>query len=86
MSLFLSPLAADLSVSVEELAAKQPTLIEPGAATTQVYSLFNVALGVGTVVGPMLSGALYHYAGWSVMCAALAAMCFSGSVPVVSVS
>ena len=85
MSLFLSPLAADLNVSVEELASDQPDLVGPDGAATQVFSLFNVALGTGTVAGPMLSGTLYHYAGWFVMCIALAVMCFSGSLPVVSV-
>ena len=82
--MFLSPLAAELSVSVEEFETEEPELTGPAGATAQVYSLFNVALGVGTVTGPILSGSLYHYTSWFVTCIALSITCFSGSIPVVS--
>lgn len=84
MSMFFSPLAAELSVSVEEFQEEEPELTGPAGATAQVYGLFGVAMGAGTVAGPILSGGLYHYTGWPVMCIALSTTCFSGSVPVVS--
>ncbi len=84
MSMFLTPLAAELSVSVEEFEREEPELTGPAGATAQVYSLFNVAMGAGTVVGPILSGSLYQYTGWLAMCIALSITCFSGSIPVVS--
>ena len=81
----LSPLAAELSVSVEEFEEEEPELTGPARATAQVYSLFNAAMGAGTVVGPILSGGLYHSTSWFVMCIALSITCFSGSIPVVSI-
>lgn len=86
MSLFLSPLAANLSTSVERLQSERSDLIGPAGAVAQVYSLFNAAMGLGTVIGPILSGAVYHYKGWFSMCIALAVVCSSGCIPVVSLA
>ena len=67
---------------VQDLVEEHPSNFGPKGAFAQAYSLFDAALGVATVVGPGLSGALLQYTSWQITAGSLAIMCAVGAVPV----
>lgn len=67
---------------VEVLVHVNPNNFGSKGAFAQAYSLFDAALGLATVVGPGLSGALYIGTNWQIMAGALALFCAIGGVPV----
>lgn len=84
MSILVTSLAADLSVTVEQLEKDNAEHFGPIGATGQAYSLVNTSFGLATMIGPVLSGALYHNTSWAITGIVLALVCLSGGLPVVS--
>lgn len=82
LNFILAPLAADMFDEVEVLVTVNPNSFGTKGAFAQAYSLFDAALGLATVVGPGLSGALYTGANWQIMAGTLALLCAVGGVPV----
>ena len=81
----MSPLASDLSFTVEELERESPGLFGEAGAYAQAYALFNCAMAAATVVGPVWAGYAYETLGWTTMSWTLAVFSASGALPVVSV-
>lgn len=82
LNMILTPLATDVYHQAEVLAANNPQVFHVMGAFAQVYSLFNAALGLGSVVGPGLSGILYAKTSWELTGGILALLCALGSIPV----
>ena len=53
-----------------------------GGAYAQAYSLFDAALGLATVCGPVGGGFFLKQTNWQVTAGILAAFCAVGSLPV----
>ena len=84
MTLIVSPLAADLSVVVEEKEKAEPNIFGPGGAYAQAYALFNCSIAIATVFGPIAATAFKERFGWSGMSVAMGIFAVSGAVPTVS--
>ena len=82
--LIVSPLAADLSVVVEEKEKENPGIFGPGGAYAQAFALFNCSMAAATLFGPVFAGALMDRFGWKVMSLALGIFAVSGAIPSVS--
>ena len=80
----LAPLAADLSLATAQLEKENEGTFGSGGPDAQAFGLFNSACAAGLVFGPVFAGAIYDKAGWKVAMWALAGVCASGMVPVVS--
>ena len=80
----MSPLASDLTFTVEELERERPGLFGEAGAYAQAFALFNCAQAAGTIVGPVWAGYAYETLGWTAMSWTLAVFSASGAVPVVS--
>ncbi|MDI1485705.1 MAG: hypothetical protein OHK93_003894 [Ramalina farinacea] len=83
--LIVSPVAADLSVVVEEKEKADPNAFGPGGAYAQAFALFNCSMAAATLFGPVAAAALRERYGWGVMSAATGAFALSGAVPTVGV-
>ena len=79
------PLAADLSVVVEEKEKADPDVFGPGGAYAQAYALFNCSIAAATLFGPIAATALKERFGWGVMSAAMGVFAVSGAVPTVRI-
>ncbi|SLM38729.1 mfs general substrate transporter [Lasallia pustulata] len=79
--LIVSPLAADLSVVVEEKEKENPGIFGPGGAYAQAFALFNCSMAAATVFGPVFAGLLLERFGWKVMSLALGIFATSGAIP-----
>lgn len=73
-----------MSFAVERLEDENPQFSEHGGAFTEAYALIDCTFGAGAVFGPLIGGLLYEHFTWAITYGALAALCLSGSVPVVS--
>ncbi|KAL8962135.1 MAG: hypothetical protein Q9193_001419 [Seirophora villosa] len=82
-TMMLSPLAVDMHDIVSRLGEEHYLLFGSGGAFAKAYGLLNVALALGTMVGPAFAGLIYDREGWNVTMWALAAFCASGVVPVI---
>ena len=56
------------------LTENHPDVFGDRGALAQAYSLFNGALGLSTVVGASVSGALYDYTNWQITCGVMASL------------
>lgn len=81
----MSPVAADLSVVVEEKEKADPNAFGPGGAYAQAFALFNCSMAAATLFGPVAAAALRERYDWGVMSAATGAFALSGAVPTVGV-
>lgn len=82
LNFILTPLAADVFFEAEKLSARNPSLFGVMGAFAQVYSLFNGALGLASIVGPGLAGTLYDKSNWQTTVGLLAGLCGLGSLVV----
>lgn len=82
--LIVSPLAADLSVVVEEKEKENPGIFGPGGAYAQAFALFNCSMAAATLFGPVFAGFLSERFGWKVMSLAMGVFAASGALPSVS--
>ncbi|KAL9055983.1 MAG: hypothetical protein Q9206_002928 [Seirophora lacunosa] len=82
-TMMLSPLAVDMHDIVSRLGEEHYLLFGSGGAFAKAYGLLNVALALGTMLGPAFAGLIYDREGWNVAMWALAAFCASGVVPVI---
>jgi MFS family permease len=80
----VAPCTSDLSIATEEIEAEQPGIFGPGGAYAQAFSLLNMSIALGTVVGPVVGGWLKNSYGWGTMTLVLGLLAFSGAVPSVS--
>lgn len=79
--LIVSPVAADLSVVVEEKEKHDPGIFGPGGAYAQAFALFNCSMAAATLFGPVVAGSLIERYDWGVMTAAMGVFAFSGAIP-----
>ena len=84
-SMVYAPLAADMSAEIDAITLEEPELFKTGGAYAQAFGLFDGAIALGTVVGPVWAGFIYHETSWAVMAGTLALICASGTVPVVCI-
>lgn len=80
----VAPCTSDLSVATESIEVEQPGIFGPGGAYAQAFSLLNMSIALGTVVGPVLGGWLKNNYGWGTMTLALGILAASGAIPGVS--
>lgn len=78
-----APLAADMSAEIDAITMRKPELFKTGGAYAQAFGLFDGAIALGTVVGPVWAGLIYQHTSWAIMAGTLALICASGVVPVV---
>lgn len=83
-SAVLLPLMVEITDPIERLEREFPGTFGDAGASGQAYGLHSSAWACGTLVGPILAGALIETAGWKVMNLVLAAM--SGGTAVLLVS
>lgn len=81
--LIISPLAAELSFVVEEMERKNPSIFGRSGAYGQAFALFNCAMALATICGPVWAGLIASEFGWDTATWTLAVLCASGAVPVV---
>lgn len=74
-----------MSAAIDSISQAQPQLFTSTGAYAQAFSLFDAAIALGTIVGPVWAGFVYHLGSWWIMSLTLAVICASGAVPVVSV-
>ena len=82
-SMLITPLAADLTLVVEQITEEQPELGGTAGAYGQVFSLLKCDISVGVLLGPSLAGFPYESFGWNVMAWTLAVMSVVAVVPIV---
>lgn len=80
----VAPCTSDLSVAIEDMEAEQPGIFGIGGAYAQAFSLLNMSIALGTVVGPVVGGWLKDDYGWNTMTLALGLVAISGAIPSVS--
>jgi len=83
INFFLSPLATDMSITVEKIDTEYWDVFGSAGACADTYAIFACAMGLGTVFGPIVAGVLYHNTNWAITGGALALISLSGSIPVV---
>lgn len=81
LNCMIAPLAADMFAEVETLAQTNPSVFGGKGAYAQAFSLFDVALGVSTAVGPVWAGAFYEGTNWQIMAVSLALLSVMGGLP-----
>lgn len=79
--LIATPMAADMSVVVEQQEKDEP---DAGPGYAQAYALLNCANAVGCMVGPLVAGALIQQYGWRTMNIVLTILAASALPPAVS--
>ena len=79
----MTPLAAELTSTVEAIELENPGIFGQRGAYGQVFSLFTCALAMATMLGPLFSGILVANYGWNFMTMMLAVLSASGVIPVV---
>ncbi|KAL9635410.1 MAG: hypothetical protein Q9164_003476, partial [Protoblastenia rupestris] len=77
-----APLGADMSVEIDNITAEKPHIFKTGSAYAQAFSLFDAAIALGTIFGPVWAGMMYHLTNWAWMAVSLAVICASGAIPV----
>lgn len=80
----VAPCTSDLSIGIENMEAEQPDIFGAGGAYAQAFSLLNMSIALGTVVGPVVGGWLKDTYGWGTMTLVLGLLAFSGAIPSVS--
>lgn len=79
----LGPLASDMSFTIEQIDEAYADDFGPAGACVESYALFGCAIGLGTMLGPLIGGLLYHNTTWAITGMVLATFSLCGSVPVV---
>lgn len=62
---------------------KNPSIFGRSGAYGQAFALFNCAMALATIFGPLWAGFIATKFGWNVVTWTLAILCASGAVPVV---
>ena len=73
-----------MSATIDSITEANPHLFTTGGAYAQAFSLFDAAIALGTIFGPVCAGFIYHVGNWWIMSLTLALVCASGALPVVS--
>ena len=73
-----------MSVAMDSITEMQPHLFTNSGAYAQAFSLFDAAIALGTIFGPVWAGFVYQVGSWWIMSLTLAVICATGAVPVVS--
>ncbi|KAI9807066.1 MAG: hypothetical protein M1825_005783 [Sarcosagium campestre] len=80
LTFVLSPVAGDLTTTVEELGRAQPNLYGKSGAYAQAFSLFNCAIAAGTTAGPLWTSFAIAKLGWGWTNVILAIFALTGAV------
>lgn len=67
LSCVLTASMTEIALVVEEQENRRPGLFGASGAVAQGYALFNMSFSAGTLVGPLLAGAVRDRAGWDTM-------------------
>ena len=73
-----------MSAAIDSITERKPHLFTSGGAYAQAFGLFDASIALGTIVGPVWAGTIYHLGNWWIMSLTLALICASGALPVVS--
>ncbi|EXJ92143.1 hypothetical protein A1O3_00693 [Capronia epimyces CBS 606.96] len=85
-ALLLTSLMAEFSKVCDVKVRQDPDLFAGKSAYGQSYGIFNVAWAGGSLVGPLVSGAVKSAAGWKTMTWTMALWCAVGIPPTIMYS
>ncbi|KAE9992970.1 hypothetical protein EG327_007105 [Venturia inaequalis] len=77
-----SPLGADLTRAVADMAADDPSVFGGEEATAQVFSLYTSSSAAGVLVGPIVANIAYGQHNWVVLVVSLGLLSASVAVPI----
>lgn len=83
LNLMVAPLGADLTHVVDTIEGKNHGMFGNFGAYGHVFALYNCALAVAGMLGPLLAGILANKTGWKTMSLVLGIFGASGAIPVV---
>ncbi|CCG83712.1 protein of unknown function [Taphrina deformans PYCC 5710] len=72
LSCVLTSSMTEIALVVEQQEALRPGLFGRTGAFAQAYALFNMSFSAGTLVGPLVAGAIREQSGWGTMAWSLA--------------
>ncbi|KAL2406957.1 putative MFS-type transporter C18.02 [Exophiala dermatitidis] len=82
-ALLLTSLMAEFSKVCDAKVRQDPDLFAGKSAYGQSYGIFNVAWAGGSLIGPLVSGAVRSAAGWKTMTWTMAIWCAVGIPPII---
>lgn len=82
-TLVMISLMAEFSKVCDAKVRQDPNLFAGKSAYAQSYSIFNVAWAAGSLLGPLIAGAIKQSSGWKTMTWAMALWCAVGVLPTV---
>ncbi|KIW13504.1 hypothetical protein PV08_08692 [Exophiala spinifera] len=82
-TLVMISLMAEFSKVCDAKVRQDPDLFAGKSAYGQSYSIFNVAWAAGSLLGPLIAGAIKSSAGWKTMTWSMALWCAVGVLPTV---
>lgn len=63
-----------------DLQAEKPSIFGPHGGSSRIFSITEVTFNMGTMLGPLLSGALVELFGFYTMVGAFGQCCYIGNV------
>ncbi|KIW30051.1 uncharacterized protein PV07_05830 [Cladophialophora immunda] len=82
-ALLLTSLMAEFSKVCDAKVRQEPDVFAGKSAYAQSYGIFNVSWAGGSLLGPLVSGAIKSAAGWKTMTWTMALWCAVGILPTV---
>lgn len=79
----MSPLAADMTYTVEAFEDECPGIFGEAGALGQVFGLFTITLAAAITLGPLLAGLAYSELGWKTMVMLLGIFVATGAFPTI---
>lgn len=80
-TLVMISLLAEFSKVCDAKVRQEPNLFAGKSAYAQSYSIFNVAWAAGSLLGPLIAGAVKSSAGWKTMTWTMSLWCAVGVLP-----
>ena len=81
LSLVITPIMADITLSVNQIEADNPGVFGEHGAFANAYGLFNGAYATGTLIGPIWGGFVKANAGWGTMTWSIALLVGLSAIP-----
>ncbi|KAL8802061.1 MAG: hypothetical protein Q9182_004074 [Xanthomendoza sp. 2 TL-2023] len=82
LALTITPLSAEASKIVTEFEQENPGVFGPHGAYSQVFGLMSTASAAGSLTGPLYTGFVRIWLGWSSMSLSLGVVCSLMLIPV----
>jgi MFS family permease len=83
LSALLTPLMAEFSKVCDAKIRHEPDIFRGKSAYAQSYGIFNVSWAGGSLLGPLMAGAIKNAAGWRTMTWVMGLWCAVGILPTV---